>query len=583
MLRSAPPSVQRDIELEGKTYTIDDVYARVATSRTGKKLVGAYGDAAVRAALSSKKIDGQTFAKMDHLTTKLEAHLKEGALASAQSASPLPSAPSLSPPSSHSSSLSPATTVGSASGVGAIVAFVTSVEGPLRDRKAPLPTADLQKYLAVAEHYCDPFWVTVARHILAARQETIDAKVDAEHPDTPERAALIKSIKNVSQAISHAKDSVKGPLEAERLKLLTELARHPEDAAAKVGRKARAKELSTADAGQPVQPAEMFAAYQAISVSKKGVQERQAREIPPPTDASYQQLRVQLLRDLPTMSTEHRGAEVIEFLAWFDVYNNELASLMRRVIMALVQVDRGWTAELKPAARNAICEMVRGISEVGRAKGAVGELEAVVYALPRKTPLSKLNVGKTKSKNPTGSASFVDVADQTPGQEVDVSFTEAGGGGGGDGRQYVEAKYDMSTFLEKAKDIIDVGSTELPKQMHSYQMVRGRVKAPSSKAPKSKSLTLFIADAHDWLMLFLPRYQKQLNALLVGRWKIVVAGSVIDEAYARKLAAWLEDAHTKKLTPPIDEQPEWAARASKEHPPNSRGLLGADFPWDRYK
>lgn len=64
----------------------------------------------------------------------------------------------------------------------------------------------------------------------------------------------------------------------------------------------------------------------------------------------------------------------------------------------------------------------------------------------------------------------------------------------GEQREHVEAKYDTATFLDKARDTIEVDSAKASKQPHSYEMVVKRTKPATATPMKTKGLVLFIAE-----------------------------------------------------------------------------------------
>lgn len=261
---------------------------------------------------------------------------------------------------------------------------------------------------------------------------------------------------------------------------------------------------------------------------------------------------------LPNIAKYKGGDGVIEKLAT-GATNKELQDLYDEIFTTLVLIDPMWD-KLKPASQKKTLGMVVDVTEVGGAKGAVGELKAIHYIMGGKAS-KPFTMGKEKLKYPGQDESTIkDKKDQ----DVDMSSTRKIGMSGEEERVYTEAKYDMRTFLHTYR----IKKEKTPDQLINYNLVRDRKKPGNllkKSVPKPKRVEVFVSQSHDWLFLFMPAQEKVLNMLLDNNWSIVIDSVEVKPSLAKVLAE-----ETKKFLRPIfsstKQYTTWALENSVKYP-----------------
>jgi hypothetical protein len=329
----------------------------------------------------------------------------------------------------------------------------------------------------------------------------------------------------------------------------------------------------------PATTAMIFQARTAVTSGKHALQESNVIAWKPPNQLLTNIYLKILTKKLIAIARHKDGPAVIQQVALMKQQPG-LQAYFVEIEKVLIELDGHWQ-KLKPNAQDECCKAVLAIHEFGKARGAFGELSAAVWAATR-NEVKPFNMGKHKAKF-FGKQSVID--DQDYPQEIDVSYTYKGGKGA-QKRVYVEAKYDMQTFLDKTGDVQLTPSGSIPKQMYSYQLVRERNK-PDTKptSPSDRRLELFISNSHDWLLLFIRENRNVLKALLDNSWKIVVAGNKINPETAvqvgEKVDRLIDDAFRKsgKRSQKIKG---WAREMSKLYPTATSFLIASvSTPVDR--
>jgi hypothetical protein len=278
-----------------------------------------------------------------------------------------------------------------------------------------------------------------------------------------------------------------------------------------------------------------------------------------PSTQELKQCRDDLVSNLPAI-VKHRNAPAVIDLLSSNPQTVEMDQLYAMMRMSLKRIDVAW-AKIKPTGQDAMMDVIVNVKDLAGAKGAAGELRAAEFALPRS---ETINFAKDKEKYPGGQPA----TDERREQDIDISATRKGTSGQ-DERVYTEAKYDMDTFLDKAKkkkQQVMTSAGNVPKQLFMYGVVRDRVKLKPAKTP-TKRLELYIANPHDWLLLFLPANARICKLLLANKWTIVIGNEVVSEDRANKLLAWVDTVARQQGTGKDADQKDWALKTSQNFTP----------------
>jgi hypothetical protein len=265
-----------------------------------------------------------------------------------------------------------------------------------------------------------------------------------------------------------------------------------------------------------------------------------------------------------------------------------LAYLRGQMMKLLMRIAPHWT-KIKPAGQAEIVRMIVSKStDIGDAKGTVGELTAVLFAVARG---EAVNVGGPDKKLPGGQ-----IIGGIGTQDVDVRYIQ-----GGDTRVYIEAKYDTKTLIEKfegekvevprattdgageEKETESTASQVLTdkeqrqwvkaKQQKRYEAMlakKSTMNKASGRAISRRELCAVISNPHDWLLLFISGGSGKRVArwLAEAKWTIVVE----DDPISPELNLELLDAVPGycKMYKNRSETPEqWAERVSTTCRPSS--------------
>ena len=305
-----------------------------------------------------------------------------------------------------------------------------------------------------------------------------------------------------------------------------------------------------------------------------------------------------------------------------------VAFLRGQIARLLADIALHW-AKIKPDGQHAIINLgLKKTLDIGDAKGAVGELTGVLFAVREG---AQVNTGGKDKRLPN---------DLTIGgissQDIDIRYVK-----GGNTRVYMEAKYDAKTLIDKYEgetlQVMKVatattqgaaeskgpgtttsptaitasegtleeleseatskpaplvspsssgassplgsvtGSSKLPvPKVKSHQQQRYEAMATKSfkgGGPISKrELYAIVANNHDWLLLFIPggAGKRVAGWLADANWTIVIKDQPIDPSLNRALLDAVPEYYYKSFEVGLTKlKPEaWAESVSREHTPS---------------
>jgi hypothetical protein len=324
-----------------------------------------------------------------------------------------------------------------------------------------------------------------------------------------------------------------------------------------------------------------------------------------PRTVSEQQTHEQFIRkSLPhiTADTESKGFIIAQVLAKGQL-TVAMNLLLETVTEILILMDPLWS-QIKKQGRLAIVDMVmKKTNDIGDIKGAIGELNAILFALT--SGGRSVNTGGKDKKLPLMPGQRLGGIST---QDIDVRYVT------GEERTYMEAKYDAKTLIDKYRGTYtpkikaDVGDDKAPPykemltewlethaatlgieiktktttkkpavekkepehlvvdrplgiapQQARYQAMRDK---PRSAQITSRGLSAAIANTHDWLLLFIPKSNGSLVSTRLSNegWTIVVGDVALDPSRVQLLLQTVEGL-TEDLN--RDEAEAWAERTSK--------------------
>lgn len=286
------------------------------------------------------------------------------------------------------------------------------------------------------------------------------------------------------------------------------------------------------------------------------------------------------------------------------------AYLRGEIAHLLIDIAPRW-GEIKPKGQGAIVDrIVMKSADIGDAKGTVGELTAVLYAL-REGKL--INTGGEDKTLPGG----LTIGGITT-QDVDVRYVRDGGT-----RVYMEAKYDAKTLIGKYKgETKEDGSnpkaeatspssiTILPaitresgpdekekapskttpervEKVKSFQQQRyeamltkkSREGKPTGQEIKKRELSAIVANSHDWLLFFISGGDgKRVSKWLAdANWTLVIKDQPIKPDRILALREIVPLYYHEVVEPKTHEKPEaWAERDSANFTPDRFYELAKD-------
>jgi hypothetical protein len=278
----------------------------------------------------------------------------------------------------------------------------------------------------------------------------------------------------------------------------------------------------------------------------------------------------------------------------------------------LILMDPLW-GRIKQQGKETIVKMVSAkTNDIGDIKGAIGELNAILFAVTRGESVNTGGQDKRLPLPPGHKLGGIDT------QDIDVRYLA------GTRRIYMEAKYDAKTLIDKYRGTytpkpkatgvgkalpynemfaqwLEANGYAAPKaatkkpaaetkgpdypvvdeplaiapQQARYQAMLG--KTTTKKRTESRGLSAAIANTHDWLLLFLPNSNGSLvsTRLLKAGWTIVIGDVPLDPSQTQLLLQRVAE-FTEHLT--RDEAEEWAETTSTSLEPAD--VLSSSTRWE---
>jgi hypothetical protein len=259
--------------------------------------------------------------------------------------------------------------------------------------------------------------------------------------------------------------------------------------------------------------------------------------------------------------------------------------LRGQMVRLLADIALLWT-KIKPAGQRAIVELVvKKSRDIGDAKGAVGELNGVLFAV---THGEAVNTGGPDKPLPGG-----DKIGNVNTQDIDIRYVQ-----GGNTRVYMEAKYDAKTLIDKYEgqtaptapktegmtgekdELSETPSTIVEKatpvkekshQQQRYEAmltkkIKSKEEAKGGKHIEGRALQAVVANNHDWLLLYIPggTGKRVSRWLAESKWTVIIGQHPIPPELALALLNTVPLVYRKlQETGEKPEKPEeWAERIS---------------------
>lgn len=238
----------------------------------------------------------------------------------------------------------------------------------------------------------------------------------------------------------------------------------------------------------------------------------------------------QLRAKLPNISAE--DDRLITDLAVGPV-SGGLEYLFGLIEPLLKEIDDKWHL-LKPAGKQALTKLASSsLQNLGDAKGLIGELNAIAFAIS-KEGVSEINTGGNDKKLPGE-----EKIGNTNTQDIDIRYLEPVNEKDYV-RSYVEAKYDAKTLIGKYADIDE--ALKKSHQQARYEAYSQKA-LPTSGKVTGRKLYANIANTHDWLLLFIPGSTgiSVTHRLTDAGWTIVIGRRALTSEEVYKLIAIVKE------------------------------------------
>ncbi len=234
--------------------------------------------------------------------------------------------------------------------------------------------------------------------------------------------------------------------------------------------------------------------------------------------------REELQALLPNISAE--DSQLITALAVGPI-SGGLEYLFGLIEPLLKEIDDKWHL-LKPAGKQALTKLASSsLQNLGDAKGLIGELNAIAFAIS-KEGVSEINTGGDDKKLPGE-----EKIGNTNTQDIDIRYLEPVNEKDYV-RSYVEAKYDAKTLIGKYADIDE--ALKKSHQQARYEAYSQKA-LPTSGKVTGRKLYANIANTHDWLLLFIPGSTgiSVTHRLTDAGWTIVIGRRALTSEEVYKL------------------------------------------------